>query len=70
MKHQNLSVRFFSEFCGVPSVQELKGVASLNSWKSICDHLEIKTAGDSARRRLQKWVEKQSAVMAASAGYK
>ena len=41
----------------VASIQELKGVADLNSWKSICDHLEIKTAGDSARRRLQKWVE-------------
>ncbi|WP_074743668.1 hypothetical protein [Nitrosospira multiformis] len=39
------------------SIRELKGVADLNSWKSICDHLEIKTAGDSARRRLQKWVE-------------
>jgi hypothetical protein len=40
------------------SIRELKGVANLNSWKAICDHLEIKTAGDSARRRLQKWVER------------
>lgn len=39
------------------SIQELKSVANLNSWKAICDYLEIKTAGDSARRRLQKWVE-------------
>jgi hypothetical protein len=38
-------------------IQELKKIPNLNSWKSICDHLEIKTAGDSARRKLQKWVE-------------
>ncbi|WP_146162517.1 DUF4248 domain-containing protein [Nitrosospira multiformis] len=39
------------------SIQELKSVPNLTSWKSICDHLEIKTAGDSARRKLQKWIE-------------
>lgn len=39
------------------NIQELKNVSNLNSWKFICDHLKIKTAGDSARRKLQKWVE-------------
>ena len=39
------------------SIQELKSVANLNSWKAICDYVGIKTSGDSARRRLQKWVE-------------
>lgn len=38
-------------------IQELKGVRNLSTWNSICDYLEIKTAGDSARRKLQKWVE-------------
>lgn len=41
----------------VANIQELKSVPNLTSWKSICDHLKIKTAGDSARRKLQKWVE-------------
>jgi hypothetical protein len=39
------------------NIQELKNAPNLNSWKSICDHLKITTAGDSARRKLQKWVE-------------
>ncbi|MBA2659728.1 MAG: hypothetical protein H0U72_09360 [Nitrosospira sp.] len=39
------------------NIQELKSVPNLNSWKSICDHLQIRTEGDSARRKLLKWVE-------------
>lgn len=39
---------------GVP---ELKIKTGLRTWKAICDYLAIETAGDSARRRLKKWVE-------------
>ena len=39
------------------NVQDLKDKCNLNTWKSICDALNIDTAGDSARRRLKKWVE-------------
>ncbi|MEH6639050.1 MAG: hypothetical protein V7717_07260 [Porticoccaceae bacterium] len=39
---------------GVP---DLKGAGNFTSWKSICSFLNIDTAGDSARRRLKKWVE-------------
>ncbi len=38
-------------------VPELKTKSGLGSWKAICDYLKIETAGDSARRRLKKWVE-------------
>lgn len=38
-------------------IPELKNKTDLSSWKSICDYLNIETAGDSARRRLKKWVE-------------
>lgn len=38
-------------------VPQLKTKAGLGTWKSICDYLAIETAGDSARRRLKKWVE-------------
>jgi hypothetical protein len=41
-------------------VQELKYLTSgrpVLTWKEICDSLKIDVAGDSARRRLKKWVE-------------
>lgn len=37
-------------------VPELKNKPGLGTWKAICDYLAIETAGDSARRRLKKWV--------------
>ena len=37
-------------------VAELRTFEHLNTWKDICDHLRIEVGGDSARRRLQKWV--------------
>lgn len=37
-------------------VPELKNKPGLSTWKAICDYLAIETAGDSARRRLKKWV--------------
>lgn len=40
----------------VSSVPELRSVPNLRSWKDICVHLEIGVAGDSARRKLQDWV--------------
>ena len=43
------------------SVKELRGVGNLTSWKAICDRLEIKTNGDSARRKLQSWVDQRNA---------
>lgn len=39
-------------------VPELKSRRDLGSWKAVCDHLKINTAGDSARRKLKKWVER------------
>jgi hypothetical protein len=39
------------------SVAELKRARGLSSWKAICDHLKIKTGGDSARRKLAAWVK-------------
>ena len=39
------------------SVPGLNEVPGLTTWKAICDHLRIAIAGDSARRRLQKWVQ-------------
>lgn len=39
------------------NVAELKGKKGLNTWKAVCDSLKIDTGGDSARRRLKKWVE-------------
>ena len=41
----------------VATVPELKGRRSLNTWKAICDFLNIDTAGDSARRKLKNWVK-------------
>lgn len=41
-------------------VQELKYLTSgrpVLTWKEICEVLKIEVAGDSARRRLKKWVE-------------
>ena len=40
----------------VASVPELKGKKGLNTWTAICALLGIKTAGDSARRKLRNWV--------------
>lgn len=39
------------------SVPELRSKKGLTTWKAICDHLKIKTGGDSARRRLKNWVK-------------
>lgn len=39
------------------TVPELKSRKGLNTWKAICDLLKIKTAGDSARRKLKNWVK-------------
>ena len=38
-------------------VSELRGpsVPTLNTWRAICDYLNIPVGGDSARRALQKW---------------
>ena len=41
----------------VATVPELKWKKDLRTWKSICDFLEIDTAGDSARRKLKNWVK-------------
>jgi hypothetical protein len=41
----------------VVKVPELKLREDLRSWKAVCDSLKINTAGDSARRKLKKWVE-------------
>ena len=38
------------------SVPDLKGKEGLNSWKAICNLLDIETSGDSARRKLKNWV--------------
>lgn len=38
------------------SIPELKNKKNLSTWKAICDHFDIDTAGDSARRRLKNWV--------------
>lgn len=39
------------------SIPELKGKPEITNWQSICDLFNLKTGGDSARRRLQKWVK-------------
>lgn len=39
------------------TVPELKSKMGLNTWKAICDALQIDTAGDSARRKLKNWVK-------------
>lgn len=41
----------------IATVPDLKNRKGLNSWKAICNHLEIDTAGDSARRKLKNWVK-------------
>lgn len=41
----------------VTSVKELKLNKNLNTWKAVCDFLNIETAGDSARRKLRNWVK-------------
>jgi hypothetical protein len=40
----------------VATVPDLKQFKHLTTWKAICDHLDIETAGDSARRKLKNWV--------------
>lgn len=39
------------------NIQELKIISNLNDWISICRHLNIEVRGDSARRKLKKWVK-------------
>lgn len=41
----------------VGRVSELRAVVGLNNWRAVCDYLDIEVGGDSARRRLQKWVK-------------
>ena len=41
----------------VSSVPELAKHKHLTTWKAVCDHLKIKTGGDSARRALKNWVK-------------
>ncbi len=40
----------------INQVPELRNKQGLNSWKAVCDALDIETAGDSARRKLKNWV--------------
>ena len=42
-------------------VPELKDKRGLTTWKAVCDHLKIDTAGDSARRKLKNWVKDNKA---------
>lgn len=44
----------------IEKVPELRRVRGLNSWQNICDHLRIPVEGDSARRRLKRWIKKIS----------
>jgi hypothetical protein len=37
-------------------ISELRSLPGLGSWKALCEHFDVDTNGDSARRRLQKWV--------------
>ncbi len=39
-------------------VPELTKSGSFRDWTSICRHLKIDTAGDSARRKLKAWVSR------------
>ena len=39
------------------SVPDLKKFKHFTTWKTITDHLDIDTAGDSARRKLKNWVK-------------
>lgn len=39
-------------------IPELSNMTGLTSWRDFCDYLKIPVGGDSARRRLKKWVEK------------
>ena len=39
------------------TVSELRSVPNLKSWQDICTHLGIEVGGDSARRKLQEWVQ-------------
>lgn len=41
----------------VEQIPDLRRINGLNSWRDICNHLRIPVEGDSARRRLKKWVE-------------
>jgi hypothetical protein len=40
----------------VKQIPELRSLPGLGSWKALCEHFGLDTNGDSARRRLQKWV--------------
>jgi hypothetical protein len=39
-------------------VSDLRTITNLKSWQDICDHLGVEVAGDSARRKLKEWVQK------------
>lgn len=41
----------------VATVPELEKRKGLSTWKAICNHLKVNTAGDSARRKLKNWVK-------------
>jgi predicted type IV restriction endonuclease len=41
----------------VRQIPELSRVAGLSTWQAVCDHLKIQVDGDSATRRVRKWVE-------------
>jgi len=41
----------------VEQIPELRRHSGLNSWRDICDHLRIPVEGDSARRKIKRWVE-------------
>jgi len=41
----------------VEQIPDLRKENGLSSWRDICNHLQIPVEGDSARRRLKKWVE-------------
>lgn len=40
----------------VAEVPDLSRHRHLTTWKAICDHLDIETGFDSARRKLRQWV--------------
>jgi hypothetical protein len=37
-------------------IPNLCSAPEFGSWKALCEHFDLDTNGDSARRRLQKWV--------------
>jgi hypothetical protein len=39
------------------TIPELTNLDNLRTWQAICDYMDIPVEGDSARRRLKKWVK-------------